>query len=182
MDQVAALFASLNASNWIAVFAATVAVVSCSFAGANYLAGRQERKRRTFEATPTIKATINATVYPHDWRSVQLHIVASPGQDQNFKYGHWHIERAQLLRPQSAVIARAENDDYATGVFYPESPLRALVGKAEGRPQRFALEFFIKFKDEDEPKMARFKVTFSHVVERRKHTIRVWAKVPASVK
>jgi hypothetical protein len=181
MSQIAVFFASFNTSNWIAVFAAIIAVVSCSFAGANYLAGREERKRRTFEVTPTIKATINSTVYPHHWRSVQLHIVASPGQDQNFKYDHWHIERAQLLRPRSAVLARAENDDYATGVFYPETPVRALVGKAEGRPQRFALEFFIKFKGEEEPKMARFKVSFAHVVQRRRYTVRVWAKVPSRV-
>jgi hypothetical protein len=182
MNQAAALFVSLNTSNWIAVFAAAVAVVSCAFAGANYLSGRQERRRRTFEATPTIKAAINATVYPDDWRSVHLHVVPSPGQDENFNHDHWHIECAQLLLPRSAVMARAENDDYATGVFYPERPLRALVGKAEGRPQRFALEFFIKFRDEAEPKVARFKVTFAHVVQRRRHTIRVWAKVPVGIR
>lgn len=179
MGQIAAFLASLNTGNWIALFAAIVAVISCSFAGANYFTGRQERKRRTFEATPTVKATVNATGYPHDWRSVQLHIVPQPDQDQNFKFEHWRIERAQLLRPRDAVLARAENDDYATGVFYPESPVRDLVGKAEGRPQRFALEFFIKFEREDEPKTVKFKVTFSHVVQRRRHTVRVWANVPA---
>lgn len=180
MAQAAAFIVSLNTSNWIAIVSVIVALVSCSFTAANYLSGRRERKLRTYEATPTVKATINATEYPHRWRSVQLHIVASPGHEQNFQYGHWYIERAQLLRPLSAVLARAENDDYASGVFYPENPMRTLLGKAEARPQRFSLEFFIRFKGVDTGKTAKFKVVFSHVAAPRRHTIRVSANVPAS--
>ena len=55
-------------------------------------------------------------------------------------------------------MARAENDDYANGVFYPENLVRSLQGKAEGRPQRFALEFFIKFPGNDRGRKAQFKV------------------------
>jgi hypothetical protein len=110
----------------------------------------------------------------------QLHIGA-PAKQQNFEVTKWCIERARLLRPWSAVLARAENDDYATAVFYPDNPVRALMGKAEGRPQRFALEFFIKFKgEEDRGKKAEFKVTFSHINKRHRHTVSVWAIVPAN--
>ena len=77
------------------------------------------------------------------------------------------------------MLARAENDDYATGVFYPDKPVRSLNGKAVGRPQRFALEFFIKFTGEDDKgKKAKFKVTFSHIKKRRRHTVTVWTAVP----
>lgn len=79
------------------------------------------------------------------------------------------------------MLARAVNDDYATGVFYPENPVRSLKGKAEGRPQRFALEFFIKFTGKDDKgKKAKFQVTFSHIKKRRRHTVRVWTPVPTN--
>jgi len=178
MDRAAAFIDSLNTSNWIAILAIIVAIIFGSFTAANYLAGRHERKLKTYETTPEVKATINRTSYRDCWRSVQLHIVAPTEHPQNFQYGNWHIECARLLRPWSAVLARAENDDYATGVFYPDNPVRALLGKAEGRPQRFALEFFIRFKGEDKGKKAKFKVTFSHINGRRRHTEKVWATVP----
>jgi hypothetical protein len=180
MDRAAAFVESLNTSNWIAIVAIIATAIFGSFTAANYLAGRRERKLKTYETTPEVKATINGTSYGDRWRSVQLHIVAPAGQPQNFQYGNWHIERARLLRPWNAVLARAENDDYATGVFYPENPVRALVGKAEGRQQRFALEFFIKFKGEDRGKKAKFKMTISHINKRRRHTIKVWAAVPTN--
>ena len=178
MDQIVGLFASFNTGNWIALFAATIAVISCSFAGANYFAGRRERNRKALEGVPIVKATINATTYPHSWRSVQLHLVPLSEENRVFKYDQWQIERAQLLRPRNAVIARAENDDYATGVFYPENPVRVLSGKAAGRPQRFALESFIKFKNQNERPRAKFKVDFSHVNQRQRYTSRVWAQLP----
>ena len=105
-------------------------------------------------------------------------MVAQAG-GQNFHYENWCIERAELLRPWRAVLARAENDDYATGVFYPDNPVRELKGRAEGRPQRFALEFFIKFKSKDDKgKSAKFKVTYSHVNKRTRKTVTPWVSVP----
>ena len=83
-----------------------------------------------------------------------------------------------MLHPLSAVLARSENDDYAKGVFYPENPVRALAGKPEGLPQRFALEFFIKFKGGDKGQKAKFKVTFSRANDQMRRTVKVWATVP----
>jgi hypothetical protein len=174
-----ALLNSLTIQHWLTIGAIFVAIIGVSFTAANYLAGRRERKLKTYEATPEVKATINRRGYEVGWRSVQLHIIAAPEQ-QNFKYENWYIERASLLRPWwDAVLARAENDDYATGVFYPDNPVRSLVGKAQGRPQRFALEFFIKFKAQDDRgRRAKFKVVFSHANKRRRHTVKVWTAVP----
>lgn len=180
MDAVIALTNSLNTGHWIAIVAILVGSFFGLFTVANYLAGRRERKLKTYETIPEVKATINRTAYKNGWRSVQLHIAES-AESQNFKLANWHIERARLLRPWSAMLARAENDDYATGVFYPEKPVRALAGKPEDRPQRFALEFFIKFKGKnDRGKNAKFKVIFSHIKKRRRYTVRRWADVPAN--
>jgi hypothetical protein len=176
MNGVAAYASSLNVKDWIAIVAVLIAAVSLSFNAANYLAGHRERKLRTYENTPLIKSTINAKGYKEGWRSVQLHLVPAADNQQNFSYGNWRIERVRLLWPVSAVLARAENDDYAKGVFYPEDPVRTLEGKVEGRPQRFALEFFIKFRgDEDRGRKAKFRVIFSHVNGQKRHTTRVWA-------
>jgi hypothetical protein len=109
----------------------------------NYLAARRERKLKTYEATPEVRATINKDAYEGGWRSVQLHI-AEPPEGRNFQLKNWYIVRASLLRPAwPVVLARAENDDYASRVFYANDPVRTLNGRGEGRPQRFALEFFI---------------------------------------
>jgi hypothetical protein len=178
MDRVVAIIDSFNVGHWIAIFAIIVGSFFGSFTVANFLAGRRERKLRTYETTPEVKATINRKRYVGDWRSVQLHIVEGL-EAHNFKFENWHIQRARLLRPwRGAVLARAENDDYAIGVFYPDKSTRVLMGKAEGRPQRFALEFFIKFKGIDRGKGAKFEVAFEHVKKRRPHIIKVWALVP----
>jgi hypothetical protein len=178
MDGVSALIASLNASNWIAIVAVVIAAISASFTTANYLAGRRERRLRTYESRPEVKASINGMLYDGGWRSVQLHLIATD-EDKNFKYNNWRIERAQLLRPWSAKLARAKDDDYASKIFYPETPVRSLEGKAEGKLQRFALEFFIKFDREEKGQQAKFKVRFSHVKQKwRGHTVRVWATLP----
>jgi len=94
----------------------------------------------------------------------------------NFAYDKWHIERAVLLTPKKAILARAENDEYASDVFYPENTMRALDGKADGKGQRFALEFFIRFPSgEAEP--ATFKVTFLDTKKKERHTERISAQV-----
>lgn len=179
MEQVVAFAKTLETGHWIAIIAIVIGSFFGTFTMLNYLAGRRERKLKTYETTPDIKATINRRRYKDGWRSVQLHVV-EPSEGQNFRYENWCIERARLLRPWwGAVLARAENDDYATGVFYPENPVRSLKGKAKDRPQRFALEFFIKFEGKDDKgKKAKFKVTFSHIKKRRRHTLRVWTAVP----
>lgn len=174
MDQIAETLNSFTPTNWIAIAAIVVAILL--WATTQYLAARRERLK-TYEPTPLIKATINRKRYPDGWRSVQLHIVPGP-DNQLFKYENWRIERANFLRPKDAIMARAENDDYATGVFYPENPIHTLQGKPEGRPQRFALEFFIKFSGNDLGRKAQFKVTFAHIQKRRKHSAKVWTKVP----
>jgi hypothetical protein len=54
---------------------------------------------------------------------------------QNIAVNDWRIVRAALLKPAwPIVLARAENDDYASRVFYANDPVRALIGKPEGRP------------------------------------------------
>jgi hypothetical protein len=179
MEQVAAFLGSLNTGHWIAIVAIIVGSFFGSFTVANYLAARRDRELKIYETTPEVKATINRTRYKGGWRSVQLHITAPSGQ-QNFTLTNWYIKRARLVRPWRALLARAENDDYAIGVFYPNNPIRVLAGKTEGRLQRFALEFFMKFKDKDDKgKDAKFSVKLCHINERRRHTVRAWATVPA---
>ena len=177
MDSAIAFANSLNAGNWIALIFGLVGTIGVSFTAANYLAGRRERKLRATEHVPKVKAIINRKRYEGGWRSVQLHMIS--GSEDNLTYANWRIERAQLLGPRSVVLARAQDDDYATGVFHPENPVRVLDGKAEGRPQRFALEFFIKFEGEDRGQKVRFKVAFSRVTKSRRHTVTVGAAVPA---
>jgi hypothetical protein len=58
MNEIAALASSLNVSNWIAIVAVLIAAISLSFNAANYLAGHRERKLKTYENTPLVKATI----------------------------------------------------------------------------------------------------------------------------
>jgi hypothetical protein len=181
MGSVATFLYALTIQHWLTIAAIVVGIFFGTFGALNYLAGRRERKLRTYESTPEVKAVINRKRYEGGWRSVQLHI-SPPAEKQNFDYKNWHITRARLLRPvRGVVLARAEGDDYAKGVFYPENPIRALVGKAEGRPQRFALEFFIHFKQEDDKgSAAKFKVAFSHASKRRHYTAKTWAAVPAN--
>jgi hypothetical protein len=174
VDKIAETLNSFTPANWIAIAAILVAVLL--WGATQYLAARRERLK-TYEPTPVIKATINTKRYPDGWRSVQLHIVPGP-DNQLFKYDNWCIERAVFLGPKDAIMARAENDDYAAGVFYPESPIRTLQGKPEGRPQRFALEFFLKFSGNDLCRQAQFKVSFARVDKRRRHSTKVWVSVP----
>lgn len=82
------------------------------------------------------------------------------------------------MRPKTAVLARAKNDDYATGVFYPEQPVRRIEGKTDARQQLFALEFFIKFKTPEKGQEATFKVTYSSVKGGPRHTVKVSAPAP----
>jgi len=170
---------SLTIQNWLTIVGLAIATFIGYFTVTGQIDQRRERKLKTYETTPEIKATINRKRCDAGWRSVQLHVVA-PAEQQNFQVGNWCINGARLLRPWfGAVLARAENDDYATGVFYPDNPVRSLAGKGEGRVQRFALEFFIKFDgNDDKGKSAKFKVTFAHVNKWRRHIVKVWAKVP----
>ena len=176
MNEIIKILNSFTTTNWIAILAIGVAIVL--WFATQYFAVRRERQK-TYEPTPMVKATINRQSYPDGWRSVQLHVVPAPDQQQ-FKYDNWRIERGSLLRPKDAIMARAENDDYAAGVFYPETPIRTLQGKVEGQRQRFALEFFIKFPGNDRGQKAQFKVTFSHTTKQRRHRTRVWTTVPAN--
>ena len=174
MNDIIAIVNSFTTTNWIAIVGIVIGILL--WVGTHYLNARRERKK-TFETTPDVKATINRKNYPNGWRSVQLHVVPAPDQ-QHFKYENWHIEYASLLSPTSAVLARAQDDDYASDVFYPDAPVRYLPGKIEGLPQRFALEFFIKFKGDDHGQKAKFKVSFAHVTKRRRHSTKVSAIVP----
>jgi hypothetical protein len=175
---IVAFINSLNLQNWLTIGFGSVGTL---FALERFLAARRERLLKANDGTPVLKATINVKRYKDGWRSAQLHLV--PHSDQpNFSYDAWRIERTRLMWPwPRVVLARAENDDYATGVFYPENPVREIAGRAEGKPQRFALEFFMKFRQpDDKGARAKFKVTFSHVTnKRRRHTVRVWMTVPA---
>ncbi len=170
---------SLETRDWIAIIGVLIGAVSASIATANFLANRRQQRLTSQRPAPQVKATINRGRYDGGWRSVQLHI--SPTDDgQKFKYENWCIEHARLLRPANAILARAENDDYASRIFYPDNPVRELIGKAEGRPQRFALEFFIKFVGEDRGQRAEFRVTFSHVNGTCQRTVKVAAVLPTS--
>jgi hypothetical protein len=83
-----------------------------------------------------------------------------------------------LVAPRDAVLARAENDDYATGVFFPDAPLREILGRADGKPQRFALEFFIRFQGDERGRQAKFKVTYGPADETWRSTQTLTATVP----
>src|SRR4051812_26375515 len=113
MDRV---FAFVLANSQVAGLVLTTVGVSVTVA--SYLAARRERKLKKYEAIPEVRATINKDNYPGGWRSVQLHVVPRKQHQQfQFNYHDWCIERVRLLRPWRAVLARAENDDYATAVF-----------------------------------------------------------------
>jgi hypothetical protein len=168
----------LTIANWLSIAGVAVAAVSASIAATNFLASFRERRRNARKSAPRVKVTINGTSYENGWRSVQLHIVAAG--DGPFQYGSWRIERATLLRPRQAILARAADDDYATGVFYPEHPVRVLEGRADGRPQQFALEFFIKFPAEKNVHEAVFKVKFSNKDNGLRRTSVVCASLPPS--
>ena len=135
---------------------------------------------KTHESTPEVKATINRDYYEGGWRSVQLRVAAPDAS--NFRAENWRITIATLLKKPAwpIALARAQNDDYAQRVFYPDNPVRTLSGKLEGRPQRFALEFFIHFRsDDDRGKRAKFRVTITRLNKPRTRTLKVWATVPA---
>jgi hypothetical protein len=176
LEVVIAIISSLTLAHWIGIVGVVVGIVL--WLATQYLTVLRER-RKTEEATPIVRATINKDSYRDGWRSVQLHVMGA-SEDQQIRYNDWRIERANLLRPWSAVLARAENDDCATGVFYPETPIRTLAGKVEGKSQRFALEFFIKFKGNDRGEKAQFKVSFARIGRPRRFTTKVWAIVPTN--
>lgn len=170
---------ALTLANWIAIGSVAAGMIGATAGTLNYLAGRRERQRVAQKSGARVQGTINAKYYRDGWRSVQLHMVPVEEGQPNFDYKSWRIERAELLRPRNAVLARAADDDYATGVFYPENPVRLLLGKLEGRPQRFALEFFIKFPEGDTAGKAKFKVTFSQTKTGKLHTATVLASLPS---
>jgi hypothetical protein len=163
----------LTIGNWIGLIALGVAVVSASIAFANYVANHRERREK---GRPRIQATINAAGYEGGWRSVQLHVVPLDEDQRDFRIENWRIERAKLLRPKTAVLARAADDDYASGIFYPEHPVRTLEGRTPSSPQRqFALEFFIRFSGAKHGQTAVFKVTFSHLKTGKRFTAKARA-------
>ena len=179
MEGLAIFVISLNTSNWITILFGLVGMVGVSISAANYWHTHRERKHKTYKESPALKAVINSIAYRDGWRSVHLHITPAAGNFHDFPYKDWKIDRMRLLQPRSAVLARAENDDYATGVFYPENLVRALEGKAEGRIGRYGFEFFIKFKENDDRgSKAKFKVTFSRVDGAKRRTIQIWATLP----
>jgi hypothetical protein len=171
----------LTIANWIAIIAVVVGALGASFTSLNYFAARRERQRSAQKNRAQIKATINSKYYEDGWRSVQLHVVPLDEEQRDFRYENWRIERAILIRPKNAILACAANDDYASGVFYAAQPIRRLEGKPEGRPQPFALEFFIKFLGSEKGQMAAFKVTFSHSKTGMRSTRVVSASVPANL-
>lgn len=77
MEQIAAFARTLETGHWIAIIAIVIGSFFGTFTMLNYLAGRRERKLKTYETTPDIKATINRRRYKDDWRSVQLHVAAA---------------------------------------------------------------------------------------------------------
>jgi hypothetical protein len=174
VEGVIAIISSFTRAHWIGIAGIVVGIIL--WLATQYLTVLRER-RKNEEATPIVRATINKDTYRDGWRSVQLHIMGA-SEEQQLNYSDWCIKRATLLRPWSAVLARAEKDDYATGVFDPKSTIRTLDGKAEGKPQRFALEFFIKFKGNDRGKRAKFKVAFARIAKPRVLTTKVWATIP----
>lgn len=89
----------------------------------------------------------------------------------------------QLRLQRFALIAktrdhRSQGGDYATGVFYPEKPVREIAGRAQGKPQRFALEFFILFEGEERGQQAKFKATYGPADESWRATKTLTATVP----
>jgi hypothetical protein len=139
-----------------------------------------DQPMQSASSIPGVKATINRDCYLDGWRSVQLHIMPPPGQEQTYSKHGWRIDGAKLVSPSDAVLARAKDDDYASGEFYPEKPTRYLAGKPLGHVQPFALEFFIKFQGTtDKGRKATFQVTLNHAADPKlRRTIRTWTTVP----
>lgn len=169
----------LSLQNWLTIAGIAVTVFIGYFSVTDQIAQRRERRQKAYGSRPTVQATINRDAYEGGWRSVQLHIAKQPN-GENIEVNDWRIVRAALLKPAwPVVLARAENDDYASRVFYANDPVRALIGKPDGRPQRFALEFFIHFKrDDDRARCAKFQVVFARRDGGKNYTVKVWTAVP----
>jgi len=159
----------LTVGNWIAIIALVVSFASASVSIANFVSGRRDRQRSAAKNRPSIQAHINADNHEGGWRSVSLHVAPPEEREQNFPYQFWRIERVTLIRPKNAKLARAADDDYHSGVFFPEAPMRELESARTGS-QRFALEFFIKFEGDEKGQVATFKVVYSHVKTGERYT------------
>jgi len=166
------VFANFNAGNWIAFVGPMIGAAGLGFTATNYLAGRRERQRAARAKYPRVQAIISTTPYEDGWRSVHLHIVSAEDNDSRFPYERWHIKQATLLWPRRSFLALAEGGDCAIGVFDAGHPVRKIVGRPEGNPQRFALEFFIKL---DDNQSATFKVIFAHERTAGRLTVKVTA-------
>jgi hypothetical protein len=59
MQSITAFIDSLNTGHWIAIVAILVGSFFGSFTVANYLGARRERRLKTQESTPEVRATIN---------------------------------------------------------------------------------------------------------------------------
>jgi hypothetical protein len=178
LEKLATVFDGFTVGNWLTVVSIAIALVFGYFAVSNNRAAIRERKAKARAEVPDAPIVINKTAYPGGWRSVQVHIKASPGA-QSFSFGDWRVESVKLIRPLwGATLARAENDDYATGVFFSDEPTKFIAGKAPGRPQRFALEFFIRFRGRDQGRRARFKIIYSRLDGEQRRTVRKWVVVP----
>lgn len=167
---------ALTLRDWLTIVAVLIGAGSLWFAFRRDL---RETKSNVV-GRPQIKAVINRKYYLDSWRSVNLHVVPSDTQP-NFPYDQWRIYHARLISPGGAVLARAEKDDYATGVFYPENPVREIAGRAQGKPQRFALEFFILFEGEERGQQAKLRVTYGPADETWRATKTLTATVPMDV-
>ena len=124
-----------------------------------------------------MRGTINTIAYVGGYRSAQL-TIESPLDSREFQADRWAILSVRRLRPWKATLYRAQNDDYATGVFEANNPARKLAGRTAGH--RGTLEFFLHFKvQDDRGAIAKFSVRAKHALSRRARTIRAKATVPA---
>jgi hypothetical protein len=141
---------------------------------------RRPDQASPMQAYPGVRAHINTTDYGDGWRSVQLHIMPPPGQEQNFRFRLWRISHARLIWPCAAILSRAQGDD-ATGKRIEGSATRVLEGRPIRHVQPFALEFFIGFtgSSSEVGRKATFRVKIHHIEQKAlKRTLYASAIVP----
>lgn len=172
------ILSKLEVGHWIAIAFGCIGAVGVFYSVRNNRAALRERKESAREPGADVSVTINRKTYPGGWRSVQVHTRPELVAGQ-FDFGNWKILSVALTRPRHGVeLARAKDDDYASGIFFPDDPVKLIEGKSENRPQRFALEFFIRFAGPDKGQRAQFKVAYSRTNGTRRTITKKWATVP----
>jgi hypothetical protein len=164
------------------VFALIIAAAGLLLAAVKFYIDWKDRHRRLEQEHPGVRAKINNSLSVDGWRIVQLHLTRPEVHKRHDDYNGWCIASVRLIKPRRARLAFARDDDASMrGPIRLESQ-RSISGRLPGQPQRFALEFFIKFAGTPHDRAARacFKVEMSRSEPPASMMLYAWAEVPST--